>query len=69
MGCDMCDKAHDSGRYFAWRGGNDKIGWGTILIVACRAHATLVLDKLNDEPEPGRIYHEVNLHPEGGEMK
>jgi hypothetical protein len=69
LGCDECDNVQDSGEYYyPCRAGNDEIGWASVLIVACDAHAKVVLDKLNGCPNSDRVYYKV-MPKKGGEMK
>jgi hypothetical protein len=51
MTCSECDKITEGeegdGGVFPYRIGNKEIGWAAILIVACRKHAKLTIDRLN----------------------
>lgn len=52
MTCTACDEAQERGdAVYPYRIGNEKIGWGAILIVACKDHAKLTIDKLNGKEE------------------
>jgi hypothetical protein len=48
MGCHKCDTVQQEGtETYPYRIGNEEIGWSAILIVACRDHAKLAIDRLN----------------------
>ena len=50
--CEKCEKAQTEGTgIYPYRIGNKEFGWAAILIVACKDHAKLAMDKLNDTGE------------------
>jgi len=50
MTCHKCDTVQQEGtEVYPYRIGNEEIGWSAILIVACRDHAKLAIDRLNGE--------------------
>ena len=52
MTCEACEKAQTEGTgIYPYRIGNKEFGWAAILIVACKDHAKLAMDKLNDTGE------------------
>ena len=52
MSCDGCDEAHDGSRGIVFiRVGNKEIGFGNVGLLACDAHAKLVLEALRKEAE------------------
>jgi hypothetical protein len=53
MSCDDCDVEVMRGdRYYPYRIGNQDTGWGTIMIMGCRRHVTLAIDRLNRSRPP-----------------
>lgn len=61
MTCKNCDDAIENPKgYYPYRIGNKELGWGNIVILGCREHVKLALDKLNDESKQTRVYHSVN---------
>ena len=46
MSCAACDDAADGNVAYPFRVGNDELGYGTVLIYACRPHAQLVMERL-----------------------
>jgi len=60
MTCKNCDDAIANPKgYYPYRIGNQELGWGNIVILGCREHVKLALDKLNDEDKQTRVYHSV----------
>ena len=54
MSCDECDKAHDGEVYFPWRYWDEEEKQGAIIfIIACRNHASKVINILNSPREGG----------------
>jgi hypothetical protein len=53
MSCEACEEAHDGNVCFPFRVGNKELGWGTVLIYACRPHAQLVMELLRERNPNG----------------
>jgi hypothetical protein len=46
-----CDNCKTNAEDFPYRIGNKKIGYSAIIIVGCRDHAKLAIDRLNSIPD------------------
>jgi hypothetical protein len=66
MACEKCEKAHKEGSVAPIRVGNKEIGWGTVLIGACRDHAKLVIDWVNYQEQA--VKELAELHKEVSDL-